>query len=324
MRIIRAIGVFALALATGLGAMTSALAQGYPSKPVRVVVPFTPGGALDVTGRILSEKLSEFWGKPVVVENRPGAGGSVGAGVVAKSPADGHTLLLHSQAYALNRAVYADLPYTTRDFVDVAAVASTPAVLVVGSSAGVRTIPELIAAAKAKAGHLNFGSAGTGTATHMVGEKFRLAAGIDVVHVPYKGGPEANIDTMTGRIAYWFPPIGIALPLAREGRLRILGVSSAQRSSLLPEVPTISEAGLSGFEESYWWGLWAPAGTPVDVADKIARDVARALDAPDVRDRLAKLGVEPMRMTPAEFSRLVKRELEDAVRTVKAVGITPQ
>ncbi len=321
MKTVRTITVLAIGLAAGLGAAAGALAQSYPSKPVRVIVPYTAGSGTDILARIVSERLSEFWGKPVVVENRTGAGGTVGTGVVAKSSPDGHTLLANSVAYALNPAVYPKLPYNTGDLIEVAPLVSSAYVLVASPAAGVRTVSELIAAARAKPGHLNFGSAGTGTGTHLAAEKFRLAAGIDVVHVPYKGGPEANTDTMTGRITYWFPPIGLALPLVREGRLLALGVSSAQRSSLLPEVPTISEAGVKGFEDSIWYGLWAPAGTPAGVAEKIARDVARALEAPDVRERLTKFGAEPMRMTPAEFARFVKREIDDAARIVKAAGI---
>lgn len=325
MKIVRIIAVLSVGFAAGLGAPADALAQGYPSKPVRVIVPYTAGSGTDIVARIVSEKLSELWAKPVVVENRPGAGGTVGTGVAAKSPPDGQTLLVNSVAYTLNPAIYSRLPYNTPgDLLEVSPLVSQPYVLVAGAPAGVRTVAELIALAKAKPGQLNFGSAGTGTGTHLVGEKFRVAAGIDVVHVPYKGGPEANTDTLAGRITYWFPPIGLALPLVGEGRLVGLGVSSAQRSSLLPDVPTISEAGLSGFEDNIWWGLWAPAGTPAGIADKIAKDVARALAAPDVRDRLTRFGAEPMRMTPAQFGRFVEKEIQEGARLVRAVGIKPQ
>jgi len=324
MKIVRVLVAFIMVVGASAGAF-QAFAQGYPGKPVRIIVPFTPGSATDVIARTVGQKLSEIWGQPVVVENRTGAGGTIGAGVVAKSPADGYTLLVSSSGYAVNAALYASLPYDPlNDFVSVAPLASQPYVLVSGASTGMKTVAELIAAAKAKPGQINFGSAGTGSGTHLVAEKFRLAAGIDVVHVPYKGGPEANTDTMTGRVTYWFPPVAIALPHVNGGRLLALGVSSARRSSLLPEVPTIAEAGVGGFSDALWNGMWAPAQTPPEVVDKLAKDVARALAAPDLRERLAKLGAEPMSMTPSEFTRFVRSEIEDSTRIVKAAGIKPQ
>jgi len=293
--------------------------------PVRVIVPFTAGSGLDIVARMLSQKLTEFWGQPVAVENHIGVGGTVGAGVVAKSPPDGYTLLVNTTAHAVNVALYSKLPYDpVKDFVDVSPLVAQPYVLVAGTSAGIKTVSDLIAAAKAKAGQLKFGSAGTGSGTHMIAEKFRFAAGIDVVHLPNKGGPEANADAIAGRVTYWFPPIALALPQVREGRLLALGLSSARRSSLLPDVPTIAETGLAGFEDTIWYGMWAPAATPAEVVNQLSKDVARALATPDVRDRLSKLGAEPMNMTPAEFARLVRSEIDSAARVVKAAGIKPQ
>ena len=293
--------------------------------PVRVIVPFTAGSGLDIVARMLSQKLTEFWGQPVAVENHIGVGGTVGAGMVAKSPLDGYTLLVNSTAHAVNVALYSKLPYDPlKDFVDISPLVAQPYVLVVGTSAGVKTVSDLIAVAKVKPGQLKFGSAGAGSGTHMVAEKFRLAAGIDVVHLPNKGGPEANADAIAGRVTYWFPPIAVALPQVREGRLLAVGMSSARRSSLLPDVPTIAETGLGGFEDTIWYGMWAPAATSTEVVNKLSKDVARALATPDVRDRLTKLGAEPMNMTPAEFARFVRSEIDGAVRVVKAAGITPQ
>jgi len=293
--------------------------------PVRVIVPFTAGSGLDIVARMLSQKLTEFWGQPVAVENHIGVGGTVGAGVVAKSPPDGYTLLVNTTAHAVNVALYSKLPYDpVKDFVDVSPLVAQPYVLVAGTSAGIKTVSDLIAAAKAKAGQLKFGSAGTGSGTHMIAEKFRFAAGIDVVHLPNKGGPEANADAIAGRVTYWFPPIAVALPQVREGRLLAVGMSSARRSSLLPDVPTIAETGLAGFEDTIWYGMWAPAATPAEVVNQLSKDVARALATPDVRDRLSKLGAVPMNMTPAEFARFVRSEIDGAVRVVKAAGITPQ
>src|SRR5713101_1791844 len=223
--------------------------QAYPNKPVHVVVPFTAGSATDILARSFGQKLSEMWGQPVVVDNRPGAGGTIGAAVVAKSAPDGYTLLVHSAAQAYNPSIYPSLPYdTTKDFIDVVPLGGQPNVLVVAPSSGIKTVAELIAQAKQKPGQLNFGSAGTGSGTHINGEKFKLAAGIDVVHIPYKGTPEALTDTMTGRVTYFFSPISAALPNVREGKLVALALSTAKRSSVLPDVPTIAEAGLPGFD----------------------------------------------------------------------------
>jgi tripartite-type tricarboxylate transporter receptor subunit TctC len=321
MNIVRSLAL----LAACLCAATGAGAQDYPSKPVRVVVPFTPGSATDVLGRTVCLKLSELLGQQVVVENRPGAGGSIGAASVAKSAPDGYTLLFHSSAFAANSALYTNLPYDAlKDFIGISPVVSQPFVLVVGADAGPKTIRDLIDAARAKPGQVNYGSSGTGSGTHLSAEKFRLAAKFDAVHIPYKGGPEATADVIAGRVTYWFPPIAIALPQIRDGRLLALGVTTARRSSQLPEVPTIAEAGVPSFESAVWWGLWAPAGTPSGVVEKLARDVARALAAPDLRERLAKLGAEPMTMTPAEFASFVGSEIDDAARIVKAAGIKVQ
>jgi tripartite-type tricarboxylate transporter receptor subunit TctC len=304
---------------------TLAFGQAFPGKPVKIVVPFTAGSATDILARTFGQKLSELWGQPVIVENRPGAGGTIGAALVAKSPADGYTLLVHSAAQAVNASIYPALPYdTTKDFVEVATLGGQPNVLVVAPSTGFKTVADLIAAAKKSPGALNFGSAGTGSGTHINGEKFKLAAGIDVVHIPYKGTPEAITDTMTGRVTYFFSPISAALPNIREGKLVALGVSTAKRSSALPNVPTIAESGLPGFDYNLWVGMFAPAGTPADVVDRINADVAKVLQTPDARERLAALGAEAMVMTPAEFRKFMRDEIEDSAKVVKAAGIKVQ
>jgi tripartite-type tricarboxylate transporter receptor subunit TctC len=316
----RQLAVAALAFWT-----TLAFGQAFPSKPVKIVVPFTAGSATDILARTFGQKLSELWGQPVIVENRPGAGGTIGAGIVAKSPPDGYTLLVHSAAQAVNASIYPTLPYdTTKDFVEVATLGGQPNVLVVAPSSGFKTVADLIAAAKKSPGALNFGSAGTGSGTHINGEKFKLAAGIDVVHIPYKGTPEAITDTMTGRVTYFFSPISAALPNIREGKLVALGVSTAKRSSALPNVPTIAESGLPGFDYNLWVGMFAPAGTPADVVDRINADVAKVLQTPDARERLAALGAEAMVMTPAEFRKFMRDEIEDSAKVVKAAGIKVQ
>jgi tripartite-type tricarboxylate transporter receptor subunit TctC len=302
-----------------------ALAQGYPTRPVRVIVPFTAGSATDILARTYGQKLTEMWGQPVVIENRPGAGGTIGANVVAKSPPDGYTLLVHSAAQAYNPSIYSALPYdTVKDFIDVAALGGQPNVLVVAPSSGIKSVADLIARAKAKPGELNFASAGTGSGTHINGEKFKLAAGIDVLHVPYKGTPEALTDTIAGRVTYYFSPISAALPYVREGKLVALGVSTARRSSVLPDVPTIAEAGLTGFDYTLWVGLFAPTGTPPDIVDKMARDVRAISQVPEIKERMAALGAEAMPLSPAEFARFVQSEIDDSAKVVKAAGIKVQ
>jgi len=321
MRSLRVFGT----LVAGMLCSTLLFAQGYPNKPVRIVVPFTAGSATDILARTVGQKLNEMWGQSVVVDNRAGAGGTIGAGMVAKAPPDGATLMVTSAAQAVNAFIYPSLPYDTlKDFVQVVPLGGQPNVLVVAPSTGYKTVADLIADAKKKPGSLNFGSAGIGSGTHINAEKFKLLAGIDVVHIPYKGTPEALTDTMTGRVAYFFSPISAALPHIRDGKLVALGVSSAKRASTLPNVPTIAESGLPGFEYNLWVGLFAPAGTPTDVVDKINRDVNHVLREPDVRERLAALGAEPMPMTPAEFDRFMRAEMEDAAKIVKAAGIKVQ
>ena len=302
-----------------------AFAQGYPNKPVRVIITFPPGTATDIVGRVVTQKLSEFWGQPVLAENRSGAGGSIGAAVVAKAAPDGYTLLIDSNAHVVTPAIYAKLPYDTlKDFVDIAPLAGAPNVLVAGPASSVKSLADFIAEAKAKPGQVNFASAGIGSGTHLNLEKFKLATGIDVVHVTYKGTPEVVSDLLGGRVNYYFAPISPAIPLIRDGRLRALAVSSAKRSAELPDVPTVAEAGVPGFDFALWFGLWGPAGMPADLTDKISKDVNRALASSDVRGRLAKVGSDAIIMEPREFSRFVRKELDDYARIIKAAGIKPQ
>ena len=321
MKLARTAAIAALSLAWAV----AALGQAYPNKAVRIIVPFTAGSATDILARTYGQKLQEMWGQAVVIENRPGAGGTIGAAFVAKSPPDGYTLLVHSAAQAYNPSIYATLPYdTVKDFVDIAALGGQPNVLVVAPSSGIKSVAELIALAKQKPGQLNFASAGTGSGTHINGEKFKLAAGIDVVHIPYKGTPEALTDVMAGRVTYYFSPISAALPFVKDGKLVALAVSTAKRSSALPNVPTIAESGLPGFEYSLWVGMFAPAGTPPEVVDKIARDVRSAAQSPELKERFATLGAESMPMTPPEFRQFVDTEITDSAKVIKAAGIKAQ
>jgi tripartite-type tricarboxylate transporter receptor subunit TctC len=312
-------------LSVALAAAPAAVAQPFPSKPVKVIVPFTAGSATDILARTVGQKLQEFWGQPVVIDNRPGAGGTIGEGIVAKSAADGYTLLVTSAAFAYNPSIYPDLPFSTdKDFVEIMPLAGQPNVLVVSPSLGIKSVADLVKLAKDKPGQLNFGSAGVGSGTHINAEKFKLAAGIDVVHIPYKGTPEALTDTMTGRVTFFFSPISSALPHVREGKLAALAVSTAKRSSALKDVPTVAESGVPGFDYSLWVGMFAPTGTPAAIVEKIAADVARAVQSPEVRDRLAALGAEAMPMTTAEFRKFVRDETVESGKVIKAAGIKPQ
>ena len=313
------------ALVASCALAPAAHAQDYPTRAVHVIIPITAGTATDIVGRLVVQKLSEFWGRQGVVENRAGAGTSIGTAAVAKAAADGYTLLVNSSAHAVNPAIYAKLPYDTlKDFINVAPLAGAPNVLVVNPSSSIKSVADFIAAAKARPGQINFASAGIGTGTHLNLEKFKLMAGINLMHIPYKGTPEVVSDIIGDRVTSYFAPIAAAISLIQGGKLRAVAVSSARRSSLLPDVPTIAESGVPGFDFTLWFGLWAPTGTPADIVDKLARDTARALAQNDVREQLAKLGNDPMSMTPAQFSQFVRSEIDDSVRIVKAAGIEPQ
>jgi len=302
--------------------------QDYPTKPVRLIEPFGAGGGPDVMARAVSPKLSELWGQPVAVENHPGEGSTAAPALVAKSPADGYTLLVNTSAQAYSAALLKNLPYDPlKDFIPVAPLTSQPYVLVAGKLAGITTVGELVAAAKAKPGELKFGSSGLGTGTHLGVLKFNLEAGIKAVHVPARKGDaiaDTIANTVAGRTDYLLAPIQLALADIRAGRLRALGVSTKKRSYLLPEVPTIAEAGVAGFDYPIWYGVWVPAGTPAGVVNKLAKDIARVLAAPDLRDWLARHGADPMSMTQPQFARFVLSESESAARIIEAAGIKPQ
>ena len=299
--------------------------RGYPAKPVRMIEPFGAGGGPDLIARALSPELSELWGQPVTVENHPGTGSTAAPALVAKSAADGYTLLVSTSAQAYTAVLAKNLPYDPlKDFIAVSPLTSQPYVLVAGASSGVTTVRELIAAARAKPGGLKFGSTGTATGSHLGVEKFNLQAGIKTVHVPPGPGDaiaDVIANVVAGSTTYTMAPISLALADIRARKLRALGVTTQKRSSLLPDVPTIAEAGVPGFDYPIWYGVWVPAGTPGEVVDKLATDIARALAAPDVRDRLREHGAEPMNMTQPEFASLVLRESENAARTAKTAGI---
>jgi len=313
-------------LALALAALAPAAhAQNYPTKPVRLIISFTPGSSTDIIGRTVAAKLQEIWGQPVVAENRPGAGGTVGSEFVVRSDPDGYTLLANSSAHAANPGMYKELRYDTmRDFVNLALLGGGPNVLIVSPESGWKSLKDFVDAAKKSPGKLNFSSAGIGSGTHFNLEKLKLAAGIDVQHVPYKGTPEAIGDTIANRVCCYWAPLNAALPHVNGGKATALAISSAQRSPLLPNVPSVAEQGYAGFDYTLWVGLWGPAKIPQDIAAKINKDVNAALASPDLKERLAKLGTVPGNLTIAQFTDFVKKEIEDTKKILDAAGIKPQ
>jgi len=304
---------------------SGAFAQAFPTKPVRLVISFTPGSSTDIIGRAVAAKLQEMWGQPVVAENRAGAGGTVGSEFVVRSDPDGYTLLANSSAHVANPGIYKDMRYDTqRDFVNLALLGGGPNVLIVSPQAGWRSLRDFVDAAKASPGKLNFSSAGIGSGTHFNLEKLKLATGIDVVHVPYKGTPEAIGDTIAGRVCCYWAPLNAALPHVNGGRALALAVSSAQRSPLLPNVPSVAEQGYAGFDYTLWIGLWGPAKIPGDIAAKINKDVNAALASPDLRERLTKLGTVPGNLTIPQFTEFVRKEIAETSKILQAAGIKPQ
>jgi tripartite-type tricarboxylate transporter receptor subunit TctC len=302
-----------------------ALAQGYPNKPVRLIISFTPGSSTDIIGRAVAAKLQEVWGQPVVAENRAGAGGTVGSEFVARSDPDGYTLLANSSAHVSNPGIYKDMRYDTmRDFVNLALLGGGPNVLIVSPESNWKTLKDFVDAAKKSPGRLNFSSAGIGSGTHFNLEKLKIATGIDVVHVPYKGTPEAIGDTIANRVCCYWAPLNAALPHVNGGKATALAVSSAQRSPLLPNVPSVAEQGYAGFDYTLWVGLWGPAKIPPDVAAKINKDVNAALASPDLRDRLTKLGTVPGNLTIPQFTDFVQKEIDETKKILEAAGLKPQ
>jgi tripartite-type tricarboxylate transporter receptor subunit TctC len=308
-------------LACLLWAAQLALAQSFPTRPMRIIVPFSAGSASDILARLIGPKLTESWGQQVIVESRPSAGGTVAGGIVAASNPDGHTLMLTSSAFAGSAALYEKLPYDpVRDFSGVTQVATTSLVLVISSSAGARSVKELIALAKQKPGVLTYGTAGIGSGTHYANELFALAAGISVVHVPYKGIPEIMNEVLSGRIHFAFLPVLMATPVVKSGRLVAVGLTAKSRLPLLPDVPTIDETAIPGFEYDGWFGVFAPSRTPRTVVDKLSGEIGRILRMKDVSERIDGTGAIAKPSTPAEFDRLVRDEIVKRQKVFKAAG----
>ena len=319
-------GLRALAGAGALAMMPAsawAQAPAYPTKPVHIVVTFTPGGAPDILARVLADKLGQQWGQTVIVDNKPGAGGNIGADAVAKAPGDGHMLVVGTVGtHAINGALYKKMPYDmVKDFTPIGLLATTPNVLVVNNEVPAKTLKEFIDLGK-RQGNMSFASSGSGTSIHVSGELFKSMTGIDMKHVPYKGRASAIPDLLGGRVTMMFDNLPSSLPLVREGKLRALGVTSPKRSPAAPDIPTLSEAGLPGFEAVSWFALFAAPGTPKPVADKLSTQVAEVLKLPDVAKKLFDLGLEPVGSTPDELARYQQTEIAKWAKVVKESGAT--
>jgi tripartite-type tricarboxylate transporter receptor subunit TctC len=301
----------------------SALAQAWPAKPMRVIVPFTAASATDTIARMVSERVSAQLGQNLVVENRPGAGGTIGIGAVAKAESDGYTILVHSSSFTVTPSTYPNLPYDTlRDFSGITPLANLPNILVISPSRGLRSVKELVAAAKAKPRALTYASAGAGSATQLNAERFRLGAGFEAVHVPFKGTPEALTEILTGRVDYYFCPVISVLQFIKDGKLLALAAGSTRRSSALPDVATTLEAGIPNSDYNFWVGMFVPAKTSRDIVNKLYQNTLKALQTPEMKERMAKLGAEPMLMAPAEFDAHIKTEIGANAALVKAAAIT--
>jgi len=311
-----------LLLAIALIVPLAAAAQPYPSKPIRFVVPYPAGGPLDTVARIVGERVSESVGEPVIVENKAGAGGNIGADLVAKSAPDGYTILMGAVAtHAINPSIYASMPYDARkDFIPVTQIASTPNVLVVNPALPVHDVAEFVAYAKAHPGQLNFGSGSTGSAGHLAGELFKATAGVEMTHVPYKGAAPAMTDLIGGRIQLMFDNLASSLVQIKAGKVRALAVTTAKRTELAPDLPTIAESGLPGFDINTWFGLFVPARTPPAIVQRLHDEFVKALETPEVRARMLALGAEPVGSTPAQFAQYVQSEAAKYAKLVKASG----
>ncbi len=311
----------ALAVCAALTVPAASLAQNFPVKPIRIVVPATPGGAIDLAARLIGAKLTDAWGQSVVIDNRGGAAGIVGSDVVAKAPADGYTLALVPSSHAINASLYNKLPFdTVKDFAPVVLTHVVPLVFVVNLAVPASSVKEFIAYAKSNPGKLVFASSGNGGAPHLSGELFKSMTGISMGHIPYKGSTAAHPDLLSGQTQVMFDTVVAIAPLVKAGRLRALGVTTARRSPALPDVPTIAEAGVRGYETSTWGGLLAPANTPREVIAKLNAESVRILKLPDVRERMISAGSEPMGNTPREFAAFIDAEIIKWAKVIKESG----
>lgn len=316
-----------LVIVAAAGLVCAAMDAGatdWPMKPLRAVVPVAAGSSTDIVPRIVFEQLALQLGQYIVVENRAGAGGTIGTALVSKAEPDGYTILVHGSAHTIAPSFYGKLSYDpARDFAAVVPLGISPQVMVISPTKGLKSVSAFVSAAKAKPGTFNFSSVGVGTATHLAAERFRASAGIDAVHIPFKGGAEAMSEAVAGRVDFFFGPVGLVLSHVREGRLVALVVNGAKRSAALPDVPTAMEAGFSNAEYPIWYGLFLPAKTPREIVDRLHRETRNALQTPKARDRLNALAVDPMMLTPREFDARVQQEIAVNAALVKSIGIKP-
>jgi tripartite-type tricarboxylate transporter receptor subunit TctC len=303
--------------------LASAAGADLGSKPFRMIVPFTPGSGSDLLGRMIAPRIGEAFGQQVVVDNRAGAGSTIGTAIVATAIPDGHTLLVTSSGFAGSASIYPKLPYDpVKDFAGITQLISNPLVLVVAPTFGVKSMQELIALARQKPGQITYASTGVGSGTHYGAELFRLAAKFEATHVPYKGVPEALTDTMTGRVNFYLPPVLVVVPLAREGRVVPLAVTSKQRSPLLPDVPTPAEAGLPEFNYDGWYGMFVPGKTPAPVIARLSKEMRRILDLPEIKDKIVAMGGRAQWTSPEDFDRMVRTEIQTRAKVFKAAAAT--
>jgi tripartite-type tricarboxylate transporter receptor subunit TctC len=313
------IAIAAAALAFSVGA------QEYPTKTIRLIIPLTPGSGADIAGRIIAQRLNEHWKQPVIVENRAGAGGQIGTAAVVKAEADGHTLLVQSSSHSANPAIYKSLPYDPlKDLADVAILGKTPYVMVTAANGPYKNLKALIETAKAKPGEIPFASAGIGTSTHLAAEYVIALAGLKMIHVPFKGSPDAMQDVLGGRSSFYMAPINAGMSLVKEGKLTGLGVSTKARAEVLPEVPTIAEQGLYDYDMTLWFGMWAPAGTPVPVVQKLNAAINAIVLEPVVKEQFAKLGIQPAPMKTEDFAKFVRSEMDVYKKIVQHAHIPQQ
>jgi tripartite-type tricarboxylate transporter receptor subunit TctC len=326
MNLARAAFASALALISVAGPFVNpASAQAWPTRPITAIIPFAPGNANDITARVVLEQISKQLGQTIVIENRGGAGGTIGVGQAARAAPDGYTILFHSASFAAAYVTHKSLPYDTlKDFIAVSAVGISPSVLVAAPSKGYKTAAELIAAAKAKPGALNYASAGIGAASHLAAEKFRVAAGISAQHIPFKGPVEALTEVMAGRIDYYFLPLAPALANIRSGKVAALAVSSEKRAPTLPDVPTVGEIGLPAAVYAFWNGIFVPAKTPQAIVDRLYQETQKAIAEPAVKERLAKLGIDTLVMSQPDFEKYFKADVLDTEKLAKQAGIERQ
>ena len=319
------LGLIGLAiLGMGIHVQAQPAADKYPSKTVKMVVPLTPGSGADIAGRLVAKSLSELWKQPVIIENRPGAGGLVGTGVVVNAAPDGYTLLVQSASYAANPAIYKKLPYDLKSLTDLNILGTTPYLLIVGADSPYKSIKDLVAAAKAKPGDLPYASAGIGSSTHLAAEYFNQTMGIKMLHVPYKGSPEAITETIAGRTAFYMAPFETAMAQVRGGKARALGITSMTRASVAPEIPTIAEQGYPNFDIGLWFGVWAPSAAPEKIKVKINEDINRALQDVDIKIAYAKAGITSKPMNLEQTAQFVRNEIAKYTKIAKDAGIEPQ